>query len=269
LAENGASSSLEETEELLFTLSNGDRLKLLAEIKADGLRLTDLAKSLSASVQETSKHLARLVDCKLIEKTSDGTYRTTSYGSLISEILPSLNFVSRHRKYFSTHNISSLPRDLLFRIGQLSESKFQDHVTNVLLECQHLLGMAEEYFSWSIDEPLPWFITKQFGPDTPIRVLLPSTTTAGAVIRARQIVGGRANFRFAEKIWAGIALNEKVAGVVFPDLGGKLDLSSGFIGYSSEFQRWCFDLFEWMWASASPMWPRELEREMSQKTGIA
>jgi len=267
LGESGASR--EETYELFFTLSNGDRLKLLAEIRADDLRLTELAKRLSASVQETSKHLMRLVDCRLIEKTSDGTYQTTPYGSLISQILPSLDFVSRHRKYFLTHNISCLPIDLLFRIGQLSEGKFQDHVANVLLECQHLLGMAENYFSWSIDEPLPWFITKQFEPNTPIRVLLPSTTTAGAVIRARQIVGGRADFRFAETIWAGIALNEKVAGVVFPDVEGKLDLSSGFIGYSSEFQRWCYDLFEWMWASASPMWPRKLEREMSEKSRIA
>jgi len=267
LAESGG--SCEETGELLFTLSSCDRLKLLAEIKANDLNLTDLAKRIPASVQQTSKHLMRLVDCKLIEKTSDATYKTTSYGRLICQILPSLNFVSEHRKYFSTHDVCSLPPDLLFRIGELSGSKFQDHVTNVLLECQHLLGIAENYFWWSIDEPLPWFIKREFGPNMPIRVLLPSTSKASALIRARQIVGGRVDFRFAKKILAAIALNEKIAGVVFPDAEGRLDYSSGFIGYSSEFQRWCYDLFEWMWKSASSIWPREIEQEMSGESQIA
>jgi predicted transcriptional regulator len=142
----------EAVEEVLFVLSSGDRMKLFTEIHAQEKRLTDLAEMLSASAQETSKHLGRLVDAKLIEKTSGGTYRTTPFGKTLFEILPSLNFITQRRKYFLTHDISFLPREFLSRIGQLTECKFQYHVTNVLLECQHLLGMAEKDFWWSVDE---------------------------------------------------------------------------------------------------------------------
>jgi predicted transcriptional regulator len=62
----------------------------------------------------------------------------------------------------------------------------------------------------------------------------------------------------------GIALNEKVAGITFPDVEGRIDYSSGFIGYGLEFQRWCRDVFNWMWDSASPIWPSQLEEQMSK-----
>jgi hypothetical protein len=40
-------------------------------------------------------------------------------------------------------------------------------------------------------------------------------------------------------------MNEKVAGVCFPDLKGKIDFNSGFRGTSdTEFHNWCRDLFE-------------------------
>jgi len=48
-------------EELLFVLSSGDRMKLLSEVRSQEMGLTELAKRLSASLQETSTHLARFV----------------------------------------------------------------------------------------------------------------------------------------------------------------------------------------------------------------
>jgi predicted transcriptional regulator len=254
----------EATEELLFALSSGDRMKLMSEIASQDLRLTDLAVKLNASVQETSKHLARLSEGKLIEKTVGGTYRLTPYGKVAFGILPSLKFISERRKYFLNHDVSFLPSDLLLRMGQLSENRFYDHITNVLVECQHLLGMAEKYFWWSIDEPLPWFISKKFEPELKVRVLLPTSTSKDSLERAHQVVGNYADYRFTEKVLAGVALNEKLAGIVFPDAEGKIDYSSGFVGYSSTFQKWCKDLFEWMWESASPQWPLQLESQLAE-----
>jgi len=255
---------LEEMDELFFVLSSADRMKLLSEIKSQELRLTDLAERLSASVQETSKHLGRLIECKLIEKNSGGMYELTPFGKVTFDILPSLSFVSQHRKFFLTHDITFIPHELLLRIGQLSESHFYEHVSNVILECQHLLVMAEKYFYWGIDEPTPWFIKKKFEPDMSVRVLLPRSTTANAIEATREIVGGRADIRFAEQVKVGIALNEKLAGIVFPDREGKIDYNSGFIGYSPEFQKWCRDLFNSMWETSSALWPPELEAEMSK-----
>jgi hypothetical protein len=49
------------------------------------------------------------------------------------------------------------------------------------------------------------------------------------------------------EIIAGIALNEKVAGLLLPDLRGSLDFNSGFISSSLSFCKWCQDLFGYVW----------------------
>ena len=42
-----------------------------------------------------------------------------------------------------------------------------------------------------------------------------------------------------ENVKIGIAMNEKIAGIAFPDLKGKMDFNSGFTSGSN----WCVDLF--------------------------
>jgi predicted transcriptional regulator len=44
-----------------------------------------------------------------------------------------------------------------------------------------------------------------------------------------------------------MALNEKVAGLLLPDLKGSLDFNSGFISSSLSFCKWCQDLFGYVW----------------------
>jgi hypothetical protein len=43
-----------------------------------------------------------------------------------------------------------------------------------------------------------------------------------------------------ENIKVGIAMNEKIAGITFADLKGKIDF---FTSSSVDFHRWCHDLF--------------------------
>jgi len=79
---------LEELAELFFRFSTSDRLTLISAIKAEKLRLTQLAKKFSATVQETSRQLIRLGDAKLIEKDSSGFYSLTALGRLLLDLLP-------------------------------------------------------------------------------------------------------------------------------------------------------------------------------------
>jgi predicted transcriptional regulator len=58
-------------------------------------------------------------------------------------------------------------------------------------------------------------------------------------------VQARIEIGFSHKIIAGIALNEKVAGVLMSDLKGSLDFNSGFSSLS--FRKWCQDLFNYVW----------------------
>jgi predicted transcriptional regulator len=260
---------MEELGEVLFLLSSTDRMRLLTEIHGGDLRLTDLAARLSASPQETSKHLGRLTDGGLIEKKPSGSYSLTSFGIVVFDLLPSLRFVSQHKKYFLSHDISSLPQEFILRIGDLSEHNYVEHVTNVIVECQHLLGMAEEYFYWVVDQPLPWSISKPFPESMSIKAILQTDVSPQAYKLARSMLGARAEVRFADRVKVSFAVNEKMGGIAFPDAEGKTDFSCGFIGYGPSFQRWCSDLFGHFWENSRKSWPGQLERKESSEEKVA
>ena len=254
-------SELEELGELLFALSSVDRMKLLSEMSKGELRLTELSESLDATAQETSKHLARLSGAGLAERAPSGSYRLTSFGRVILQTLPSMKFVSRNRTYFSTHDISFLPSEFVMRLGELADYTFVDHVTNVLTECQHLVGLANQYFLWTIDQPLPWVSPKPIPESLSVRCIVQADISAKGYRLAKDILGIKSEVRFAKEVRIGLAVNEKMGGIVFADLKGRIDFASGFIGYSPEFQKWCHDLFERMWEASSSKWPTELSAD--------
>jgi predicted transcriptional regulator len=249
---------LEDYGELLFTLSSVDRMKLLSEMSDKEMRLTDLSESLDVTAQEVSKHLARLSRVGMVERAPSGSYRVTPFGKIILQTMPSMQFVSQKRKYFSTHDISFLPQEFIMRLGDLADHVFVDHVTNVLTECQHLLGLAQQYFLWTIDQPLPWTLPKPLSENLSARCILPASVTMNGYRQAKRILGIKSEVRFAKEVKIGVAVNERMGGVVFPDLEGKIDYASGFIGYGPAFQKWCYDLFNKMWESSSKRWPGEL-----------
>lgn len=119
---------LEQLAELLFILASIDRLTLLSEIAMEKRRLSQLAIKISATPQETSKHLARLRDSKLIEKDSGGFFSLTGFGKIIVNLVPSFRFLAQNREYFLSHDISSIPLEFIERLGVLQEG---EHTVNV------------------------------------------------------------------------------------------------------------------------------------------
>lgn len=96
---------MERLAELLFILASTDRLTLLSELNNTKLRSSHLTVKLSATPQETSKHLMRLRDANLIEKDSDGFFSLTVFGKIIVNLIPSFRFLAQNRAYFLSHDI--------------------------------------------------------------------------------------------------------------------------------------------------------------------
>lgn len=44
-----------------------------------------------------------------------------------------------------------------------------------------------------------------------------------------------------------IAMNEKIAGITFSDLKGKIDFDFGFTSSNIDFRKWCNDVFSFYW----------------------
>jgi len=167
---------MEELAELLFEISSSDRLTLLWEIKSEKFRVTQLAEKLSATVQETSRHLARLSDSKLIEKNSDGLYILTVFGRLALHLLPSFIFLSKNRDYCLSHDMFSIPSEFIQRIGELSEHEYVNEVDRTVSHIGQVLKEAEQYI-WLISDKLGAYIhhsVDQNHPEkTSLRLILP------------------------------------------------------------------------------------------------
>jgi predicted transcriptional regulator len=255
---------MDEVGDLLFVLSSTDRMKILLVVGKEDRRLSELAGTIDATVQETSKHVKRLVDASLIERRPSGAYGITSFGRITLELIPSFDFLFKNRQYFLTHDLSFLPKELVRRIGELSDHVFVEHVSNVLAECQHLVLMAKEYFWWLIDYPLPWVKDENFDESIGVRGVVPESISPGGYKQTRALLGASAVVRFSPSVKVGLVVNENMAGVCFPDNEGRVDFSRGFLGYNPAFQAWCHDLFDYFWSKSTTTWPVGLEAGLSK-----
>jgi predicted transcriptional regulator len=249
---------LERLAELLFILASIDRLTLLSEIAIEKRRLSQLTTKLSATPQETSKHLTRLRDAKLIEKNSEGFFCLTAFGKIIVNALPSIRFLTQNREYFLSHDISFLPLEFIERLGELQENEYGEKVGAILAHVQQVVQYAEEYIWLMADHTLggQGYVTGsgklESTSSVTWRVIIPADSSIDWT-RLRRSVGthkGRIEYHLVEDpndIKAGMALNEKIAGVTFPDITGKLDFNSGFRSDNLVFRKWCQDLFVFHW----------------------
>jgi predicted transcriptional regulator len=245
---------MEELAGLLFTVASVDRLTLFSMIANERLRLTQLASKLSASTQETSRHLSRLQEARIVEKESDGCFTLTSFGRALEGLLPSLKFLTEHRDYFLSHDLSTLPLDFLERIGELQRSEFAHGVGLVLSHTSQLFREAKRYVWLASDNvmDLSTLGGNAAREEVLFRIIVPreimsTTQSVDAELPAK------VDLRSVGKVCAGLALNEKTAGVTFPDLTGKIDFNSGFAGDDLKFHKWCADLFMFYWNEAKPL----------------
>jgi predicted transcriptional regulator len=234
-----------------------DRLTLLSEIAIEKRRLSQLTAKLSATPQETSRHLMLLRKAQLIEKDSIGFFGLTTFGKSMLILLPSINFLTQNKEYFLLHDVSSLPQEFVERIGELENSAYVKKVGYILAHAQRVLENAQEYIWLMADHPLggEQFLLNNVNLencDITWRIIVPASSSIDWALlrRAMRNHKGRIEYHLLEgvqEIKAGIALNEKVAGVNFMGNTGELDFSSGFTGDDPLFHKWCQELFVIHW----------------------
>jgi predicted transcriptional regulator len=247
---------LESLSELLFVLASTDRLQVLTCLKEKKeYRLGDIAQTLDSSIQEASKHVARLREQNLVEKDpSNGYYALTTLGKLVIKLLPSIEFLSQNKEYLLTHNISSLPEEFIERIGELQEHQYNAKVGLVLSFTHQVIHEADKFVWLMSDHSLidVFDIERDRNRSLTWRIILPT----GNKIDWQNLrsyaknVHSRIEIGFSHEIIAGMALNEKIAGLLLSDLRGNLDFNSGFISSNLSFCKWCQDLYSYVWSES-------------------
>ncbi len=236
---------------ILFELSNPIRLNIIKAVSEEEFNVTGLSRHLGITSQECSRHLARLSEIKMVSRTPEGHYKPTPYGWLALQHLTAYEFTSKHRDYFTGHDLSMLPQSFIHRLGELGNSIFMDDVMQVVQKVQQMVNESEEYvlrmtdrYVFSIIPPLEAAIRRgvEFRLIEQIDVNYTEVYDQDAL--ARMIPG---TVRVIPEVPVFLGVNEKeVAALGFRVVNGRFDYT-GFRSQDPEFHRWCLDLFESYW----------------------
>lgn len=251
--------------DLLFELSNEDRLQILYELEKENLKLSHIAKKLDFTVQETTRNLARLVEAKMAIRTPNGAYEITSYGHQAIRLLDGYKFLSKHSDYFVNHSLTELPHKFLTRMGELNECKPVKRLMDTFGIIEKILREAEDYYLYITNETL----STASGYQLSIRALDNGVRGKGikptGFERSRIIsdnipeeiwkelgsykANGSLENKYLERIDIGLFMSEKEVLFDFPDNAGNFD----YIGFTSTDEKaveWCKDVFDYYWERA-------------------
>jgi predicted transcriptional regulator len=236
---------LENLCDLLFELSSEERMKIMRSLLQESLKLTHVSQKLEMTVTETSRHLQRLSDVKLIHREADGRFSTTKYGELAIMLLSNLNFISGNRQYFLEYDVSNLPYEFSNRLGELMSSTFESDAVRVLDRVTTILGEAEDYIwahSYHIFPNHIPLLEKKVNKGVDFRGIYPTD-----FVLTSNIVH---HLRFIQKINLRILVTEKEAMVGFLHQSEQ-PRYSGFFSKDVKFRKWSKDIHQHYWEKAS------------------
>jgi len=242
---------------LLFELSHEDRLRILSKLQEGTMKLTHLSEKLNLTVQETSRHLSRLSDAKLVLKDVDGSYRSTPYGDHAMKLLPGFEFLSKHREYLTTHTISHLPNEFVNRIGDLRNCTFTDDVMVAFHHTENVIQEAQEYVwilsSQILMSTLP-FLEKAVKRGVKFKLILPEDLIPPPGFKPIPPIP-LIERRTLNRVDVIITMSDKKARFAFPTVDESMD----YIGFGSADEsshKWCRELFLHYWERAKPGEPK-------------
>ncbi len=243
---------MEKISNLFFELSHEDRLRIFYMIQRSPAKLTHLSEKLNLQVQETSRHLSRMSDAKLILKDVEGFYHLTPYGDHIMKLLPGFEFLSKHRNHFLAHKSSYLPEEFVSRIGELNKCKLIDDLMGMLQEAKTGFEEAKEQI-WILSDHLlittPPALESVMRRGVKVKLLLLDSIVFPPGFQPIPFIPNRIETKILERVDIEIGLNEKRALITFKNADDKID-HSGFETTDEISHKWCKDLFEYYWARA-------------------
>lgn len=235
-------------EGLFFELASESRLGILHELRSKNLRMQEIARRIGVTPTEGFRQLERLSDVSLVQRRPDSTFALTEYGKQALLISESLAFISRHREYCMTHELTKLPPQFVSRLGELSGAKLEVDTIKTLNRGADAFTRAKRYI-WgagegSIPEHMVPVMSAQVQSGVEVRMLIsgPDIPHTQGSSRAPQNV----ETRVLDDCPVVIALTETDAVVTFCQVGGRVDYAS-FVGNDPVFHGWVRDVFLYYW----------------------
>jgi predicted transcriptional regulator len=238
----------EGIEKLFFELASESRLSILRELQKENLKMQEIARRLDVTATEAFRQLERLSAALLVQRQPDGTFTITEYGKLVVQLSSSLEFVSKNRDYFSTHDIMRLPVQFVNRLGELSHAHLSTGMIENLNKGEQAFKEAEQYgrgiAEGTVPEHMIPIMNERIQKGVQFKFLIPENRFSANVsptATPKNLEG-----RSLSDLPAIVVLTEKLAGVCFLQVGGRVDYA-GFFGKDPVFLNWVKDLFLHYW----------------------
>ncbi len=235
-------------EKLFFELASESRLSILRELQKENLKMQEIARRLDVTPTEAFRQLERLSVAGLVQRQPDGMFALAEYGKLVLQISTSLDFISKYKDYFSTHDLMRLPSQFVNRLGELSGAELgMDTIKSLNMGSQAFIE-AKQY-AWGIGEgTIPGNMTsvmnQRVQEGVQIKMLISQEhLPAGASLPPTP---KNVELRGLSELPAIVVLTEKAAGICFYQIGGRVDYA-GFFGTDPAFHNWVKDLFLYYW----------------------
>ncbi|HZC88949.1 MAG TPA: transcriptional regulator, partial [Nitrososphaera sp.] len=250
-----AISAYADTEKTFFELASEQRLAIIFRLNEKKAKISQLAKDLGITMQEAHRNVNRLQDAGLIEKDPEGIFSLTTFGNTIIKQIPTFNYLSKHKEYFSEHILGELPIKFIMRLGALDSCEFVKGVVAILERWKDIYRQADQYIyeivpQVPIDliEPAVMRVKEKgikYSYVLPKDVIIPKgrKDLLKKLGHNELLNKGAIERRMVENVQVAVILNEKQASVLFPNQKGETDMNMMFVSSDSVFHEWCLDYF--------------------------
>jgi len=262
-------SIFEDSEKTFIELSNSQRLQIINALKNCSMNLTLLAKHLGITMQEAHRNFNRLMDAGIVSRDSNGSYSLTTFGNTITTQIPSINFLSKNKNYFSDHYFGNLPMKFIQRIGSLDDSKFIQGLVAVIEEIKEMYRHSNEYIYGMIPQvPLDLIEVAakivmerkiKFNYILPKNAVIPKKGKdfLNEINYPELLKSGLVERKMIDDVKVSVVLNEKKALLMFPSIKGETDMNRAFSNSIDRennklFHEWCLDYFRYSWLDSKP-----------------
>ena len=250
--------------DLLFELSNDDRLLIMFELQKGPSKISNLSKTLDFTPQATTRNVTRLVEIGLIRRNESSDYILTPYGATALDQLDSYIFISENKDYMSTHWTSLLPLEFSARLGDLRNCDRVHDPLDMTASIESVFSEAEVWHYYMAPIRITSHesmqdVVDQLNNGVQIRNIEeygyePTSRSVARTpqehLRAMQDhwVKGNMDYRYLDEITIRIYMSEKEVSLLsFPKIDGEVDLL-GFTSSDPKFHGWCKDIFDYYWA---------------------
>jgi predicted transcriptional regulator len=238
---------------LMFELSHPERLKVLKMLSENHMRLSHISNNLEVTTAEVSRHLDRLTKARLIERDSENYFYITPFADVVLSEYSNFEFLTKNLEYFINHNLTLLPAHLHW-FNFMAKGEFVKGTLEISSMIKETSANAKKHIKVISAEVMRGLVEldcKRNDEGIVYRKIYPKDAEFPKEYTER--MGDTFEIKTLEYIPLALKMNEKLAGIVFRDMSGKVDYSYGLVGEDPDFMLWIEAIFDYFWKKAKPV----------------